>query len=192
VAEGNAMDDPIATEPDDPADDLRSETRDRETIAFSDFCVHTMPSLLRIMDHSCRRLGVSPSFAEDAVQEAFIRGIRQYHDDPTKMPLPWLVRVGQNFLHDQARRERRWHSSDELAQIPECPDEENHHGFDDELWAAFAKLRPDDRTIIELILLEDLAPEAVAPRLGISLEATYKRYQRALKRLRELLEPQNE
>lgn len=154
--------------------------------AFAAFCTRSLPTLMRVLVHECRTLGLSESQAEDAAQEAFLKAMAWSRAHPAAaLSLGWLVRVGQNALRDWARRGRRSIASDDLDRV--AGPAEPEPGPDDELWHALERLASDDRTALELVYVEGLTFPEAAERLGISVDAAYKRHQRALTRLRDLM-----
>jgi RNA polymerase sigma-70 factor (ECF subfamily) len=172
-----------------PDSDLLRGAIEGDESAFAAFCVRSLPTLLRYLTHTCRRLDLSASLAEDAAQEAFLRATHLRRTDPgafRSLSLGWLIRVGQNLIIDWARRGRKSHATPDVDAVAADPPEE---GFDDELFRALERLSSDDRLILELVVIEERPFPEVASRLGISLDAAYKRHQRALSRLRDLLPP---
>lgn len=173
---------------DTPDSDLLRGAVAGDDAAFAAFCLRTLPSLLRYLTGECRALGVPASLAEDAAQEAFLKAVAWVRANPAAALSPgWLVRVGQNTLRDWARRDRRARGGDDLPQVAAPPAGDPDPGFDDELWHALERLASDDRAVLEMVLIEEVPFPDVARRLGVSLDAAYKRYQRALTRLRDLV-----
>ena len=117
-------------------------------------------------------------------------------------PVAWLIGIGLNImrryqarLEKQRQREPLVHDlyprlhmgEDELFDLLESlvnPDPARE--FEIKAMAAYwlSQLAPDDRQIIELVIMHDLNGDAVARHLGISPGAARTRLHRALKRLR--------
>jgi RNA polymerase sigma factor (sigma-70 family) len=150
--------------------------------------------------------------AQDAGQEAIVRALSWFQRNRTQRPeasadhhtseespseaenerrqpsLSWLITIAMNVLHDWARsRQRMPNAADEslanlTAEEAEQPPEEYDQVID-----ALGRLPVRDREILEMILIQEMTPEDAAFKLGIGKWAGYKRYERALVRLREML-----
>jgi RNA polymerase sigma factor (sigma-70 family) len=154
--------------------------------AFTEFCVRSLPALLEIMRSQCRRFGVPPDLARDCVQEALLRMVEQRKGNPRTVSTGWLVTVAKNFMFDWMRKERRKKALDEeqFANVPEV-----ERGGDDvsAVFEGFKRLSQRDQEILGLILLEGCSPPEAAARLDIQAWSAYKRYERALTRLRDAI-----
>jgi RNA polymerase sigma-70 factor (ECF subfamily) len=170
-----------------PDSDLLRGAIEGDDTAFAEFCLRSLPTLLRYLTHECRVLDLSNALAEDAAQEAFLRAVAwtRAHPGADPLSLGWLIRVGQNALRDWARRGRRAVGGEDLSHVAAPPDPDP--GPDDDLWRALERLAPDDRAVLELVYVEELPVPEVADRLGVSVDAAYKRHQRALDRLHNLM-----
>ena len=169
---------------------LYAALRGDET-AFTSFCVRSLPTLTRVLRAACRASGFPEDWAEDAAQESLMRAILQMRAEPPRqVSLGWLIRVGRNVLLDWARRQRRaplLSPDDTLAASNEGPPNET-----EALWVGMERLATADREIIEAVLINETSPETIAEKLKISRWAIYKRYERALIRLRKVMERENE
>jgi RNA polymerase sigma-70 factor, ECF subfamily len=145
--------------------------------------------------------------ASDIVQETFLRataGMDAYLKSPKVPPIVWLRLIGKHIVAETHRR----HFRDKRS-----PDRENNWFQDGEdllsqklvdsmhsigSWMArreialkvrdaIKNLSDQDREIIEMRHLEELSIMESAMILELSLEATKKRYYRALTRFRELI-----
>jgi RNA polymerase sigma-70 factor (ECF subfamily) len=128
----------------------------------------------------------SPTEAEDAVQEAFLRAWRDIGTLREADLWPgWFRRLTVRSALDQTRRRGRVHEID-LEQAAEMPGlEPALHAADClELMRALDMLAPDDRAILSLRFFADLEVPDVAAALGIPLGTAKSRLHRALDRLR--------
>lgn len=128
----------------------------------------------------------SPTEAEDAVQDAFLRAWRDIGSLRTPVLWPgWFRRLTVRAALDRARRARRVRETD-LDQALE------HAGSDEmavaaerlEILRAFDRVGPDDRAILALRYLQDLEVPDVAAAMGVPLGTAKSRIHRALGRLR--------
>lgn len=133
--------------------------------------------------------------AEDAAQEALIRaytGLRRF--DPSRPLRPWLMAIVSNVVANRwralARYRRaieRWlanrQASDEsaFAAVEEASDA-------GDLWAAVRRLPDKYQNIIYLRYFLDLNVEETAQALGVATGTVKSRSNRALGRLRQVIE----
>jgi len=122
--------------------------------------------------------------AEDAVQETFVRVVRQRKSyDPPRPFTPWFFRILRNACLDaQRKRERERRRMLEFAETaaPEAPPSRAP-----ELLELVQALAPEDRELLVLRLVQGLSFRELAAHFGCSEAAAKKRGQRALARLRE-------
>lgn len=116
----------------------------------------------------------SPPLAEDVLQETFVRLIQcpQIPFDPGRESA-WLYRVARNLCFDQLRKQKR-------EADPAEP------GFTDQLsyLELIAPLSPKEQEIVSLKILGNLTHQEIAAVLGLSVHAVKKRYERAIRKLR--------
>ncbi len=103
---------------------------------------------------------------------------------------PWLYRIARNEAMSRLRRQkwlspRQWLGSTELRYTETAVQNRQTYAA---IYAALARLRPQDRDVIVLRYLEELGSEDVAAILACSTDAVYVRLHRALARLRAELE----
>ncbi len=173
--------------------------------AFAEFCVRSLPTFLGLLRARCRHLGLPMDLAHDAGQEAILRALKWFQKNrpqPGEVPpdqppseeqerrqpsLSWLITIAMNVLHDWARsRQRMPNAADESLANLTAAETVPPDAYDDVI-DALGRLPVRDREILELVLIQELTPEEAAKQLGIGKWAGYKRYERALVRLRELL-----
>lgn len=132
-----------------------------------------------------------PDRAYDAVQEAFLRFF-DYHGDPIRDPRAWLLRVGQNWLRDVARKKsnscRLLPAMDEMAGSPVSP-ESVMVGFEQqtEVRSALSEMNEDDRKVLVMKYALDWSTAKIATAMGSNAAAIDMRLSRARRRLAEIL-----
>jgi RNA polymerase sigma factor (sigma-70 family) len=156
--------------------------------AFGEFCVRCIPALVRTQRARCQSLGIPPHMAEEFANETLVRAVQWLRNYPGgQLSRNWLFRVAHNVLVDWLRRhrgERQTFRGDLVESVVDRKaDVEGTSG----ILEYFSQLPPRDREILELVLLEGHTPPEAAEYLGIQAWSAYKRYERALKRLRDLL-----
>jgi len=134
-----------------------------------------------------RRL-LGEATAEDAVQEAFLRVVRERHAfDPARSFSGWFYTILRHVCLDTLRqRQRRQRREETLAR--ELPSTETAAPVPSAISVTeiLQPLPPAEREILTLRIVEGRAFDEVAVRLGCSVEAAKKRAQRALQALRAL------
>jgi RNA polymerase sigma factor (sigma-70 family) len=182
-------DPPIA--PDLSAELFHAVSRGDEA-AFTTFCVQALPPLLHTLSRRCRDFSLPADFAQDAAQEALARGLRHLAQDPAHtISLPWLVTVGTRWLCDRARQQRRQRSAGAagLEELPAPPSREHPSPEQlEQVMGGLERLEPEDRDILQLVLIQEVPVAEAAGQLRLGLSTAYKRYRRALANLRQLLE----
>ena len=132
-----------------------------------------------------------PERAYDAVQEAFLR-FQRYDGEQIRDPRAWLLRVGQNWLRDVARRKS---SSCRLS--PVLDEYANHTVSAEDLMSseenreavreALAHMIEDDRKVLVMKYALNWSSAQIATAMDSSPAAIDMRLSRARKRLAELL-----
>lgn len=124
--------------------------------------------------------------SEDALQESFIKIQQNISDyDKTKNGYNWVLKISKNTAIDLLRKRR------ENLNIDDFEDEikKDTAAIDDRLAIeeALWKLNESDRQIVVLKTFSKLKFKEIAEVVEISVDGVEKRYQRALKKLKELL-----
>lgn len=133
-----------------------------------------------------KRLG-NPVDAEDALQELFLKALRQQERFCAIVDArAWLFEVARNALADKLRLSR------DMVELPEdlASATEESAPVDSLVGClprVLSELTPDDREAITLCDLGGMPQEEYARRKGLSLPGAKSRVQRARKRLRERL-----
>jgi RNA polymerase sigma-70 factor (ECF subfamily) len=128
--------------------------------------------------------------ANDAVSEVFLVVWRRIDDVPAgDETMPWLIGVARNAVRNVARSRAR--STRLAAKVSDLPTEVDPGpevqvvmGSEyDEVGAALATLKDDDREVIRLRAWEELSAPQIAEVMGCSVSAAEKRIGRAWARL---------
>lgn len=128
--------------------------------------------------------------AADAVQEAFVRLVRDWdHLSTYEDPAAWVRRVAVNLIRDQQRS--IWRQARLLLRIEQQPTiPEEITSLDPELWELVRSLPPKQRVAVALHYLGGLTAREVAHAMHISEGTVDQHLHRALQTLRGALEEQ--
>jgi RNA polymerase sigma-70 factor (ECF subfamily) len=134
--------------------------------------------------------------AQDVAQEVFIRAFRFLHQFDQSRPLrPWLLRITTNLAYNHRRAVGRyWAAVQRLfwaapqptaaASTEETPPADDAQA----LWRAVQRLSRPDQEIIYLRYFLELSVAETAEAAGIASGTVKSRLNRALKRLRQVVE----
>jgi RNA polymerase sigma-70 factor (ECF subfamily) len=104
----------------------------------------------------------------------------------------WLYRVVKHRALNAARGARRRRERESRAIAERFPETEKPAGFDsdDKIAAtdALVQLEPGERELVVMRIWGNLTYEEIGTALNISIATAYRRYERALKKLRKILE----
>lgn len=140
------------------------------------------------------RLLQSETDAEDAVAQAFLN-IMEHFDKISSLPRPELtpysVIIAKNASYDILRKKKKMIPVEDLYE--KGTDSDVEEAFfqkfkKEQLAAALGKLEEDERRLLALRFGRDMPLRDLAVLMEISEEAAKKRSQRALKKLRNILE----
>jgi len=135
-----------------------------------------------------------PERAYDAVQESFLK-LHSYTGEPIRDPRAWLLRVGQNWLRDVARRKssscKLTSTLDEMSNERFAPEQlmasdENREA----VRGALQQMLEDDRKVLVMKYALDWSSAQMAKVMACTAAAVDMRLSRARRRLAELLEEQ--
>jgi RNA polymerase sigma-70 factor (sigma-E family) len=127
--------------------------------------------------------------AEDVVAEAYARVWPRWRRGRVEDLVPYLRRTVANEVYQRHRRRRL-----ERREAARPPDRRADGRFEaqvddrDALWAALARLSPQQRVVVVLRIVEDLSEQQTATLLGIPAGTVKSRLSRALAVLRATLE----
>jgi RNA polymerase sigma-70 factor, ECF subfamily len=135
-----------------------------------------------------------PERAYDAVQESFLK-LHSYTGEPIRDPRAWLLRVGQNWLRDVARRKssscKLTSTLDEMSNERFAPEQlmasDENRGAVRE---ALQQMLEDDRKVLVMKYALDWSSAQMAKVMDCTAAAVDMRLSRARRRLAELLEEQ--
>ncbi len=124
-----------------------------------------------------RALTGSDDLAQDAVQETFLKLVREGGKmREVRALLPWLLHVGRNCCLDQRRREVRMERKHEesvrgAALVASAPADEAviHAETRDRVREAVERLPEPQRAVVKLKMWEGLTYREIADRLGMTL-----------------------
>jgi len=138
--------------------------------------------VLGIARASLRRLGASPSEADDACAEVFRQLVDRDRAMFRSLRPPynlraWLAVITRRACGKLLRRRPATAGAPEHASVSRASSFEEH----------LADLPPQDRLLLELFFVHDASYEEIAGILGISSESVGKQKTRALEKLRKLM-----
>lgn len=148
--------------------------------AFGEVAARCLPSSMA----AARRILGDASLAEDAVQEAFLRVVRnRQRYVPSKPFSCWFHAIVRNICLDMMRRlARQVRLAREMAARSAAAD--RAAGDASAVPDLLAALPKGERDVLILRIVHDLPFRDVGAALGITEEAAKKRAQRGLRRLR--------
>ncbi len=130
--------------------------------------------------------------AYDALQESFFR-LQAYTGPELRDIRSWLLKVGRNWLRDQARHKRV--AANPVDYLDETVGESvnpasvvAHQELQEQVRAALDCLRPDDREVLVLRYALGWSSHRIADILELSTTAVDMRLSRARKRLAKIFE----
>ncbi len=130
----------------------------------------------------CLRILQSKEAAEDVTHDVFVKLYTAAPQNRVRNARAWVFQIAHNMALDVLRRNTRQPDMQEVV----ADVYENIHRWLD-LEAAFRKLDPQERAVVTLHLNAGLTFEEVGKVVGLSLPAVYRRYRKALDKLKEAL-----
>ncbi|MBQ0125272.1 MAG: sigma-70 family RNA polymerase sigma factor [Clostridiales bacterium] len=129
------------------------------------------------------------SLSDDVVQETYVKILEKASGyTPGTSAKAWILTVARNCALDMLRH-RSYETPDEnIADRPEYRFDESAVVLSMEVKSALDALSDEDRQVVTLKIYAGLRHGEIAKMLGISTEAAKKKYQRALARLKEMME----
>ncbi|MBO4429040.1 MAG: sigma-70 family RNA polymerase sigma factor [Clostridia bacterium] len=128
------------------------------------------------------------SLCDDVVQETYVKIIEKASSyRPGTSAKAWILTVARNIALDMAKH-RKFETPDENLEInPSDRFDESAIILSMQVKAALDSLDDEDRQIVTLKTYSGLKHGEIAAMLGITTEAAKKKYQRAIARMKELL-----
>lgn len=146
----------------------------------------------RWLDGIARELVDDPHAAQDAVQDAWLLALR--HQGRVARLGPWLAQVVRRLAGRARRREGERTAREARAARPEAEpsslDLLLRVQQQQRVVAAVLRLEEPYRTTVLMRFFEDLPPRSIAARMGVPVATVRTRLQRALERLRVMLDEQ--
>jgi RNA polymerase sigma-70 factor (ECF subfamily) len=170
---------------------LMSRVRQRDRAAFEELFVHFGPRVKALMLKS----GAEHTLAEDIVQDVFMAVWRKadYYLPERGAVSTWIFSIARNARIDRLRR----HSSrpyEDIAEMElEAPGLDAEQEFAateraDKVADALVELPDEQRQIIELAYMHDMAQSEIAKRLSLPLGTVKSRMRLAYAKLKQKLE----
>ncbi len=139
---------------------------------------------------TARQMVSDAQLAEDAVQETFLRVVRNRRRyRPSAKFAPWFYAILRNVCRDILRRESRRKEFAQPAEVLDSLPAQAEPPRDSYPLGLLATLPPGYRAVLTLRMLEGLSFREIGVALGISEEAAKKRAQRGLQKLRRSFFP---
>lgn len=179
----NDFDDVFASESDDA---LATKARSGNRAAFEHLCTRYLPTVYHRL-----RMKLPPSAVDDVTQEVFLaatRSIRNFRGDASFGT--WILRIAQHKIVDYYRSDGRVPEPVPLDLVLEHPGDSNTADWRETIavQAALEQLPEHYQIILLMRFAEGLPFNAIAQRLGISLDAAKSRYRRAVAAIAEALQ----
>lgn len=134
---------------------------------------------------------VERQHVEDLAADVFAIAWRKRASVSPGEELPWLYRIASNVVSNHRRRQTSGAAFlASLRPADSSPSAEEIVVADASLAAAWAQLRPAEREVLALALVEQLSPPELAVTLGVSVNAATIRVHRAKKKLADALSRQ--
>lgn len=133
-------------------------------------------------------LGITENYsdAEDVLQETMLETVRYANSYKVGTnPKAWVLAMARHNAVDLVRK-RKNHLSLEDSYVENLESEESLNLLDHDISALLGKLGDEERQIIILRIYGELSFAEVAKTMGISIFAAQKRYQRAIKKLKNI------
>lgn len=122
--------------------------------------------------------------AEDVTHDLFLQLFVEPPDSSVKNPRAWIFRTARNLAIDALRKKGGEELQEESA-VTNDADEAISLQLD--IKTAFGRLSSVERQIVSLHANGGLGFAEIGKIVGLSLPATYRRYQKAVKTLRDFL-----
>jgi len=142
----------------------------------------------------CRRLCRNLEDAEDAVQEVFIDiwSSASRFDRAVAAEETFVAMIARRRVIDRWRRKRREPRAEGILEgaDPAAPVDENEVDIRDEasrIQALMTRLRPEQRTVLDLSIFQGLSHRDIAGQLDLPLGTVKTHVRRGLMRVREML-----
>jgi RNA polymerase sigma-70 factor, ECF subfamily len=170
------------------------QLRRRDRAALDRLYGEYAPTVLGYLINTLRDRGT----AEDVHQQVFLEVWQRAPDyDPERASvLTWIMTIARSRAIDELRRRRpEPHDPSGSFEIAEDPDPELSPDALIERWRVahlLSQLRPEEAELLRMRFYEGLSQSEIAERTGIALGTVKMRMVAALRRLRDLIEEEEE
>jgi RNA polymerase sigma factor (sigma-70 family) len=138
------------------------------------------------------RVGNNTQVAEDLTSEIFMKALKAFETyDPKKSKHAWITTIAKNHLANWYRDTKHVEDIDDIAFKQEgenLNDTMEKRSDEDVLYKALAKLKPDDREIVEMKHLQGYRFKEIAEMIGKSPGAVRVKCHRAMEKLKKLIQ----
>jgi RNA polymerase sigma-70 factor, ECF subfamily len=157
--------------------------------SIEDQLIDLIPDLRRY----ARSLERNRADADDLLHTTLERALRKQHlYQPTGKLISWLMMIMRNCLLDTRRRARIAPMASLEAMPPSAeqaaPENQFHRVALTEVTGFIAKLSPEHREILKMVVIDGLSYDSAATRLGVPLGTVRSRVFRARERLMEQMQ----
>lgn len=126
--------------------------------------------------------------AEDVFQEVYIKVYEKAHLYNSKeRPMAWILTIARNLCYDFLKKHKDTDDINDLYDLGSV--DKKHKNVEDKmiLDIAFNKLTEEERKIVMLYVVSGLRHREIAVLLKLKLSTVLSKYNRAIKRMRDLL-----
>ena len=170
----------------------KAKTCDKD--AFLIFCDRNLPKLLPLVKRDCNDAGFPEFRATDVCHDAIIKAVefvvrkQQSGENLSDLTVAWLRKIAQRLMIDEMRREKRAFELENLDfEVQDSQSDVHDIEEAETIKSYFDWLHPDQRELCKLVILDEMKIKDAASHLNISSDAAYKRFQRAMETLRDLV-----
>ena len=133
----------------------------------------------------------NPQDAQDVVQDTFISVYKSAHKyKPQGKPMSWILTIAKNCSLMKIKARKKYVYVDDVNGMENMFQVQPDTSYSDKfiLQNALSKLTQEEREIVVLHALSNLKHREISELLNIKLSTVLSKYNRALKKLREIIE----
>jgi RNA polymerase sigma factor (sigma-70 family) len=152
---------------------------------------------LNIVYRYLRKLGISHTDAEDAVQETAYKYLQYYDSIKASKIRSWLIRVALNNYYDQCRKQQRYKldldaSVAKLVAVDQPEEIFLEKERNNQLSFAISKLKPYFKELLLLKYQSSLSYEEIAELVGSNINSVRTNLYRARKQLAKIYKEESD
>jgi RNA polymerase sigma factor (sigma-70 family) len=152
---------------------------------------------LNIVYRYLRKLGISHTDAEDAVQETAYKYLQYYDSIKASKIRSWLIRVALNYYYDQCRKQQRYKldldaSVAKLVAVDQPEEIFLEKERNNQLSFAISKLKPYFKELLLLKYQSSLSYEEIAELVGSNINSVRTNLYRARKQLAKIYKEESD